>query len=290
MSIRTFRHNPSLCCGGLLVSALLFVAIFHGWLSPYTPEQMDMTRRLAPPGAAHWLGTDNFGRDLATRLAWGAGLSLSIALGATAAAAIIGTAVGLLCGYCRGAVDLMLMRVVDVLLGFPSLILVMALVAVLGPGPRNLAVALAAVYWTQYARVARAAALSERERDYVLAAEAIGVSTLRILFRHLLPNIAGPLLVLATLGVGVAIVSESGLSFLGLGVQPPTPSWGWTLAYGLRYLRSDPWMSTAAGLTIMITVAGFNLLGDGLRDLLDPRTPTAPTGRWRLPGLQRPAF
>jgi len=248
-----------------------------------------MTRRLAPPGAAHWLGTDNFGRDLATRLAYGAAVSLSIALGAIAAAAIIGTGVGLLCGYCRGAVDLALMRVVDIVLGFPSLILVMALVAVLGPGPRNLAVALAAVFWTQYARVARAAALSERERDYILAAEAIGVSTLRILFHHLLPNIAGPLIVLATLGVGVAIVSESGLSFLGLGVQPPAPSWGWTLAYGLRYLRSDPWMSTAAGLTIMITVLGFNLLGDGLRDLLDPRAPAAATGSWRLPGLQRPA-
>jgi peptide/nickel transport system permease protein len=238
--LRALYRNPSLCCGGVLVSAVLFVAIFHAWLSPYAPEQMDMTKRLASPGAAPWLGTDNFGRDLATRLAYGAAVSLSIALGATAAAAIISTAVGLLCGYCRGAVDLVLIRIVDIVLGFPSLILVMALVAALGPGPRNLAVALAAVFWTQYARVARAAALSERERDYILAAEAIGVSTLRILFRHLLPNIAAPLIVLATLGVGVAIVSESGLSFLGLGVQPPTPSWGWTLAYGLRYLRSDP--------------------------------------------------
>ncbi|HEY1431634.1 MAG TPA: ABC transporter permease [Stellaceae bacterium] len=288
--MRALHRNPSLCCGGLLVGTVLFVAMFHGWLAPYAPEQMDMARRLAPPSVTHWLGTDNFGRDLATRLAYGAGISLSIALGATAAAAIIGTGVGLLCGYCRGAVDLVLMRVVDIVLGFPSLILVMALVALLGPGPRNLTVALAAVFWTQYARVARAAALSERERDYILAAEAIGLGTPRILLRHLLPNIASPLIVLATLGVGVAIVSESGLSFLGLGVQPPTPSWGWTLAYGLRYLRSDPWMSMAAGLTIMITVTGFNLLGDGLRDLLDPRAPAAPTGRWRLPGLQRPTF
>ena len=288
MNLRALPVSLSLCCGGLLVSAVLFVAIFHTWLSPYTPEQMDMARRFAPPSAAHWLGTDNFGRDLATRLAYGARVSLSIALGATAAAATFGTGVGLLCGYCRGAVDLVLMRVVDIVLGFPSLILVMALVAVLGPGPRNLAVALAAVFWTQYARVARAAALSEREREYIIAAEAIGAGTLRILLRHLLPNISGPLIVLATLGVGVAIVSESGLSFLGLGVQPPAPSWGWTLAYGLRYLRSDPWMSTAAGLTIMTTVAGFNLLGDGLRDLLDPRAPATPIGRWRL--LGRPTF
>ena len=271
MSVRALQRNPSLCCGGLLVSAVLFVAIFHGWLAPYTPEQMDMTRRLAPPGAAHWLGTDNFGRDLATRLAWGAEVSLSIALGATAAAAIIGTGVGLLCGYCRGAVDLVLMRIVDIVLGFPSLILVMALVAVLGPGPRNLAVALAAVYWTQYARVARAAALSERERDYVLAAEAIGVSTLRILFRHLLPNIAGPLLVLATLGVGVAIVSESGLSFLGLGVQPPTPSWGTMLNAAQQFLESAPWMAWWPGLAIFALALSFNLAGDGLRDWLDPK-------------------
>jgi peptide/nickel transport system permease protein len=275
MTWRALSRNLPLCTGCIIAAAIFFVALLHTWLAPYSVEQMDMAQRLARPSATHWLGTDNFGRDLATRLAYGAAVSLSIGLSATAAAALIGTTVGLICGYCRGWIDLLMMRIVDIVLGFPALILVMALVSVLGPGARNLAVALAAVFWTQYARVVRAAALSERTRDYIRAAEAIGASPLRILARHMLPNIAGPLIVLATLGVGVAIVSESGLSFLGLGVQPPTPSWGWTLAYGLRYLRSDPWMSTAAGLTIMITVTGFNLLGDGLRDLFDPRALTA---------------
>ena len=250
---------------------------------------MDMARRLAPPSAAHWLGTDNFGRDLGTRLAYGAAISLSIALSATFAAAVLGTIIGLICGYAGGWLDLVLMRVVDIFLGFPSLILAMALVAVLGPGALNLAIALAAVFWTQYARVVRAATLSEGARDYIAAAQAIGAHPLRVLLRHLLPNIAGPIIVLATLGVGIPIVSESGLSFLGVGVQPPTPTWGWTLAYGLRYLRSNPWMSTASGLTIMITVTAFNLLGDGLRDLFDPRALTAQATRLRLPGQAKPA-
>ena len=276
-------RNLPLWAGGVLAGALLFVAVFHQVLSPYGAEAMDMRARFALPSAAHWLGTDNFGRDLATRLAYGAAVSLSVAFGATAAAASFGTAVGLLCGYFGGAVDLLVMRVVDVFLGFPSLILAMALVAVLGPGAVNLTVALAAVFWTQYARVARAAALSERNRDYVLAAQANGAGPLRVMARHVVPNIAGPLIVLGTLGLGVAIVSESGLSFLGLGVQPPTPSWGWTLAYGLRYLRSNPWMSTAAGLAIFVAVTAFNLLGDGLRDLLDPRALAARAGRPRTP-------
>jgi peptide/nickel transport system permease protein len=230
-----------------------------------------MAHRLALPSARHWLGSDNFGRDLATRLAYGAGVSLSIALGTVAVAAFVGTACGILAGYVGGATDLLLMRVVDIFLGFPTLVLAMAIIAALGPGPVNLAIALAAVFWTQYARVARTAMMAERGREYVEAARAVGAGHLRIILRHVLPNIFGPLLVLATLGIGTAIVSESGLSFLGIGVQPPTPTWGWTLAYGMRFLRGNPWMSTAAGLTITLAVMAFNLLGDGLRDLLDPR-------------------
>jgi peptide/nickel transport system permease protein len=170
------------------------------------------------------------------------------------------------------------MRLVDLFLGFPALILAMAVIAVLGPGAVNVAIALILVFWTQYARVVRAIVLAERAREYVRAAQAIGAGPVRIMLRHILPNAIGPVVVLATLGVGTAIVAESGLSFLGLGVQPPTPTWGWTLSYGLRFLRSDPWMSTIAGLTIMLTVLGFNLLGDGLRDQLDPR---GMTGRVR---------
>jgi peptide/nickel transport system permease protein len=251
--------------------AVGLIALLHPVLSPYAVEQMDMRNRLSGPTAQHWLGTDNFGRDLWTRLAHGSAISLAIALCSVAAAMAIGVVVGLLSGYLGGWVDMVLMRLVDLFLGFPALILAMAMIAVLGPGAVNVAVALTAVLWTQYARVVRAIVLAERARDYVRAAQAIGAGPLRVMLRHILPNALGPVVVLATLGVGTAIVAESGLSFLGLGVQPPTPTWGWTLSYGLRFLRSDPWMSTVAGLAIMLTVLGFNLLGDGLRDLLDPR-------------------
>jgi peptide/nickel transport system permease protein len=261
--------------GVAIVAAILFVAAFHQFLTPYAVEQMDMANRLSGPSAVHWLGTDNFGRDLWTRLTYGAAISVAIALASVAAAAAIGTAVGIAGGYLGGWVDMVLMRIVDVFLSFPALILAMALIAVLGPGAVNVAIALTAVFWTHYARVVRSVTLSQREREYVRAAVALGAPEWRVMLRHILPNIVGPVIVLATLGIGTAIVAESGLSFLGLGVQPPTPTWGWTLAYGLRFLRSDPWMSTIAGLAIMITVLGFNLLGDGLRDLLDPRGMTA---------------
>jgi peptide/nickel transport system permease protein len=266
-----FLRNTPLAIGAVLVLAVVLVAAFHPLLSPYAVEQMDMRNRLSGPTFDHWLGTDNFGRDLWTRLAHGSAISLAIALGSVAAAMAVGVVVGLLSGYLGGWVDLTLMRLVDLFLGFPALILAMAVIAVLGPGAVNVAIALILVFWTQYARVVRAIVLAERAREYVRAAQAIGAGPLRIMLRHILPNAIGPVVVLATLGVGTAIVAESGLSFLGLGVQPPTPTWGWTLSYGLRFLRSDPWMSTVAGLTIMLTVLGFNLLGDGLRDQLDPR-------------------
>jgi peptide/nickel transport system permease protein len=266
------RANPQLALGTVITALLLLVALFHGFLSPYPVEQMDMMHRLAPPSARHWLGTDDFGRDLATRLAYGAATSLGIGLGTVAIAAVFGTLLGMIAGFVGGAADLLLMRIVDIVLGFPALILIMALIAALGPGAWHVVAALAAVFWTQYARLARTLTLAERERDYVAAARATGASARRILFRHMLPNMLGPLVIVATLGIGTAIVAESGLSFLGLGVQPPTPTWGWTLAFGLRYLRSDPWLSSITGLVIMLAVLGFNLLGDGLRDRLDPRT------------------
>ena len=269
--MRRALRNPPLLIGAVLVLAIGLIAVLHPVLSPYAVEQMDMRNRLSGPTAQHWLGTDNFGRDLWTRLAHGSAISLAIALCSVTAAMAIGIVVGLLSGYLGGWVDMALMRLVDLFLGFPALILAMAMIAVLGPGAVNVAIALIAVFWTQYARVVRAIVLAERARDYVRAAQAIGAGPLRIMLRHILPNAMGPVVVLATLGVGTAIVAESGLSFLGLGVQPPTPTWGWTLSYGLRFLRSDPWMSTVAGLTIMLTVLGFNLLGDGLRDQLDPR-------------------
>ena len=263
--------NLSLVIGGSIVLGVLLFVAFGPLVSGYEVEQMDMRNRLQLPSSAHWLGTDNFGRDLWTRMAVGARVSLAIALSSVAIAVVVGSVVGLVSGYFGGWLDLVIMRIVDVFLGFPPIILALAIVAALGPGVVNLSLSLAAVFWTEYARVVRSVTLAQREADYVASAVALGASNARILFREILPNVYGPVIVLATLGLGTAIIAESGLSFLGFGVEPPTPTWGWTLAYGTRYLRAAPWLSTVAGLAIMITVLGFNLFGDGLRDYLDPR-------------------
>ena len=265
------RTNVSLVTGLVISLAILFAAIAAPLIATHGVEQMDMRNRFAGPSLAHWLGTDNFGRDLWTRLIFGARVSLSIALIPVFVAATLGTLVGIIAGYFGGWVDLILMRVADVFLGFPALILVLAIVAVLGPGILNVSLALVVVFWTEYARVVRSSTLVLREQAYVLAARAVGASHLRILFKEILPNAWGPVLVLATLGLGNAILTESALSFLGFGVPPPQPTWGWTLAYGTRFMRSEPWLAIVSGLAIMVTVLGFNLLGDGLRDLLDPK-------------------
>jgi peptide/nickel transport system permease protein len=265
------RGARSLYVGGGLVLGLIAFATLAPILSGHDPEATDMANRFALPGLDHWLGTDNFGRDLWVRMAAGARVSVSIALASVGIAVVLGTAVGLVTGYFGGWLDLVLMRVVDVFLGFPAIVLAMAIVAGLGPGVLNLTVALAAVFWTEYARVVRSLTLTQRQAEYVVAARAVGASDLRILLHQILPNVLGPVIVLGTLGLGTAIIAESGLSFLGLGVEPPTPSWGWTLAYGARSVRSDPWLSTVAGLAIMLTVLSFNILGEALRSRFDPR-------------------
>ncbi|MFQ5704209.1 MAG: ABC transporter permease [Gemmatimonadales bacterium] len=270
MTSSKYSHVP-LALGATIVLGMSGIALLAPALTSHGFEQMDMANRLAGPSLSHVLGTDNFGRDLWTRMAFGARVSLTIGLVSVSVAVMVGTLVGLVAGYYRGWLDLVLMRFVDLFLGFPPIILAIALVAVLGPGTVNVTIALAAVFWTQYARVVRAVTLVESEREYVVAAKAAGFPPVRILLRHVLPGSIGPVIVLATLGIGTAIVAESGLSFLGFGVQPPTPTWGWTLAYGMRFLRSHAWLSTVPGLFIMITVLGFNLFGDGLRDMLDPR-------------------
>jgi len=267
----SLRINLSLVTGLVISLAILFAAIAAPLIATHGVDQMDMRNRFAGPSLAHWLGTDNFGRDLWTRLIFGARVSLLIALIPVFVAATLGTLVGIVAGYFGGWVDLILMRVVDVFLGFPALILVLAIVAVLGPGILNVSLALVVIFWTDYARVVRSSTLVLREQAYVLAARAVGASHMRILFKEILPNVWGPVLVLATLGLGNAILTESALSFLGFGVPPPQPTWGWTLAYGTRFMRSEPWLAIISGLAIMVTVLGFNLLGDGLRDLLDPK-------------------
>ena len=269
--MKILGENLSLAIGGSILLAILLFVLLGPTVSGYAVDEMDMRNRLQPPSSSHWLGTDNFGRDLWTRMAVGARISLVIAVSSVTLAVIVGAAVGLVSGYFGGWLDLAIMRVVDVFLGFPPIVLALAIVAALGPGTVNLTLSLAAVFWTEYARVVRSVTMAQRESDYVASAVALGASNARILFKEILPNVVGPVIVLATLGLGTAIIAESGLSFLGFGVEPPTPTWGWTLSYGTRYLRAAPWFSTVAGLAIMITVLGFNLFGDGLRDRLDPR-------------------
>lgn len=271
MRIPKAFKNTSLVVGALISLAIIFCAVFAPFVATHGVEQMDMINRFAWPTPGHILGTDNFGRDLWSRLVYGARVSLSIAIISVACAAVVGTVVGLVSGYFGGWVDQVLMRITDIFLGFPPLVLALAIVAVMGPGITNISFAIIIVTWTEYARVVRATTLVLREQNYVQAARALGASPVRILFREVLPNAFGPIIVLASLGLGTAIISESALSFLGFGLPPPTPTWGWTLAYGTRFIRDEPWLSIISGATIMVTVLGFNLLGDGLRDILDPR-------------------
>lgn len=270
---RALRSAP-LLIGATITLAIVLLAIFAPLVATHDLTTMDMPNRFSGPSAEHILGTDNFGRDLWSRLVFGARISLSIALISVVCSAIIGTVVGLVSGYFGGWVDLLLMRITDIFLGFPPLVLVLAIVAVMGPGLINVAFSLVVVSWTEYARVVRATTLSLREQNYVQAAKALGASSPRILFREILPNSLGPIIVLASLGFGTAIIWESALSFLGFGLPPPAPTWGWSLSYGTRFIRDEPWMSIISGAAIMLTVLGFNLLGDGLRDLLDPRRQT----------------
>jgi len=265
------RLTLSAKVGILVLAVICLAAMVPVLFTRVNPETVDMIARLDPPSAGHPLGTDHLGRDLLSRLVFGARISLLVAIASVGGAVAIGVVIGLLAGYYGRWVDGATMRVVDTFLAFPAILLALALVAVLGAGATSVIVALALVFWTQYARVVRAVTLAEKEKAYVEAARAIGAGDLRILLRHILPNVLSPVIILATLGMGTAVVAESTLSFLGMGVQPPAPSWGWTLAFGTRYLRDAPHIATFSGLAIMATVLGFNLLGDGIRDLLDPK-------------------
>jgi peptide/nickel transport system permease protein len=272
-------RNPSLVIGAAITLFIVACAVFAPYFATHGVEQMNMRNRFEWPSFEHLLGTDNFGRDLWSRMVYGARVSLAIAVTSVAGAAVIGTLVGLISGYFGGWVDLVLGRITDIFLGFPAIILALAIVAVLGPGILNVSLALVVVFWTEYARVVRAATFVLREQNYVAAAKAMGASAPRIILSEILPNALGPIIVLASLGLGTAIIAESALSFLGFGLPPPTPTWGWTLSYGTRFMRDEPWLAIVSGATIMVTVLGFNLLGDGLRDVLDPRQLSRGGGR-----------
>jgi len=270
--IVALRRHPRLFVGGTLVSALIFVALFAPWLSPYNPTIGDVSDGLEAPSLTHWLGTDDQGRDVLARVMSGARISLSVALISVSIGVSVGVSMGMLAGYAGGMVDLLLMRVVEALLALPALLLAISITAALGPDIRNAMIAIGVVSIPVYARLTRGQVLSLRERDYVIAARAIGVSPTRIALMHILPNIANALIVQATLTTAFAILQEAVLSFLGLGAQPPTPSWGQDISYNQRYLTNLMWwMSVGPGVAIFLAVFAFNFLGDALRDWLDPQ-------------------
>lgn len=258
---------------GLVVVLLLFVvSLMAPFLTPYDPSAINAWDVLQPPSWKHWFGTDELGRDVLTRIIFGARISLKVGFVAVGIAVFLGTLVGLVAGYYGGWIDSLLMRCVDIMLCFPSFFLILAVIAFLNPSIWIIMAVIGLTGWMGVARLVRAEVLAIREMDYVMAARCIGCSDLRIILRHILPNALSPVLVAATLGVAGAILTESALSFLGIGVQPPTPSWGNILTSGKDYIEFAWWLSLFPGKAILVTVLAYNLLGEGIRDALDPRT------------------
>lgn len=268
---KRFRVNRFAMAGGGVVLVLFILSILAPHITPYDPDALDAYNVLLPPSASHWFGTDELGRDVLTRVIFGARISLKVGFVAVGIAVAIGTVIGLVSGFYGGWIDMLFMRFVDIMLCFPTFFLILAVIAMLEPSIWYIMVIIGLTGWMGVARLVRAEVLSIRERDYVLAARAIGASDMRILFRHILPNAAAPVLVSASLGVAGAILTESALSFLGIGVQPPTPSWGNILTSGKDYIEFAWWLSLFPGLAILVTVLSYNLLGEGIRDALDPR-------------------
>jgi len=270
--MRRFRRNRGALLGAALVALLVGAAVLAPWLADRGPSQQDLRARLQPPSLTHPFGTDEFGRSLYSRVLHGARVSLLTGLIPVVAALVVGSSLGLLAGFFGGRLEGAIMRVMDVLLAFPSLLLALAVVGTLGPGLVNAVIAIAVVEIPQYARLVRSVVLGTREEDYVQAARALGAGNARLMLRHVLPSAVGPIVVQATLGIGFAILAMAGLSFLGLGVQPPTADWGEMLARGRRFLPEATWLMVFPGVAVSLTVLAFNLLGDGLRDALDPRS------------------
>ncbi|MGQ9554034.1 MAG: ABC transporter permease [Anaerolineae bacterium] len=273
-ALRHLRRNPVAIGGMVILGFLLLLALLAPLIAPYKPTAQILAERNAPPSSAHIMGLDALGRDVLSRVIYGARVSLFIGFFTVGAAVIIGTLVGAFAGYLGGWLDNLLMRLMDIMLAFPGLLLAIAVVAILGPGLINALYAIAFVSIPVYARIVRASILSIKELDYVLASRAIGVPPARVLFYTILPNALTPLIVQATLGIASAILEAAALSFIGLGAQPPTPEWGLMLAQHRNLVFTAPHTVFFPGLAIMLTVLGFNLLGDGLRDALDPRLRT----------------
>ncbi len=274
LALRRLTRNPASLVGLFIVGTILLGAIFASLIAPYDPIIGDLANDyVKPPSVEHVFGTDAIGRDIFTRVLFGAQISLKIALLAQTIALSIGIVVGMLAGFFGGWVDVILMRIVDIIMAFPLLIIAIALTGVLGPSELNIILALGLVNWTVSARIVRSQVLSARETEYVTAARALGANSLRLMVQHILPNIIAPVIVYGTLGLGSIILAEASLSFLGLGsAQQATPSWGKMLTESRAFIRSAWWMPFYPGMAILITVMGFNLLGDALRDALDVRS------------------
>ncbi|MCL5125040.1 MAG: ABC transporter permease [Deltaproteobacteria bacterium] len=269
--VRRIGKNKMAMAGLCMVAFLFCVALFENELAPYPPDRIDTSNILAPPTYQHLLGTDVLGRDVLSRIIHGAGVSLSVGFVAVGISTLLGVMLGALSGYYGGALDKAVMRFVDVMLCFPSFFLILAVIAFIGPSIWNIMIVIGITSWMGVARLVRAEFLSIRERDYVQAAISQGASDARIIFLHILPNAMAPILVAATLGIASAVLIESGLSFLGIGVQPPDPSWGNMLTEGKDNIEIAWWLSLFPGMAILITVMGYNMLGEGIRDSLDPR-------------------
>ena len=268
---RRFKKNPLSVAGLVVILLLASIALLAPLISPYEPTTIDVYNVLSPPSAAHPFGTDELGRDLLSRMIWGSRASLKVGFIAVGIAISIGTILGAIAGYYGGKIDAVLMRFVDIMLAFPTFFLILAVIAIVEPSISTIMIIIGLTGWMDVARLVRAEFLTLKERDFIFAARAIGASDFRLIFRHIIPNALSPVFVAATFGIAGAILVESGLSFLGLGVQPPEPSWGNILTSGKDNITVAWWLSLFPGIAILITVLSYNLVGEGLRDALDPR-------------------
>jgi len=268
---RQIVRNPLSLTGLVIIVALVLLAILAPYIAPCDPFATDPINKLEPPSLTHLMGSDGLGRDIFTRVLYGTRISLWIAVLILLLAGVLGTTVGILAGYLGGFWDNLLMRVTDIFMAFPRLILAMAIAAALGPSLTNVVIAISFSAWTVFARLARSRAIAVREEDYVEAARAVGASNFRIILHHILPMAISPVIIQGTISMGGIILTAAGLGFLGFGAQPPTPEWGVMVSDGRNFMPHGWWVSTFPGLAIMVTVLGFNLLGDGIRDILDPR-------------------
>ncbi len=265
------RRNPLALAGLAIVALLVVLGIVGPWITPYDPLAQNLARSLEGPSFDHWFGTDSFGRDILSRVLYGARISLLVGVASQTIAFSLGVVLGIVSGYYGGRIEILVMRLADVTLAFPTLLLLIAITAAFQPGLTVVFVAIGLVGWAGMARLVRSQALVVRELDFVQAARALGMGDLRLLSRHVLPNCLAPAVIAVTLGMASAILLEAALSFIGLGAQPPIPSWGSMISDGRDFLRTAPWISIFPGLAIGLVVLGFNLFGDGLRDAMDPR-------------------